>query len=400
MNKNYKRVQRTGILLASLFALTACGSGDGETADSQTLRFTNFDPEHMAGPQTKAMGESLQEDTDGRISFDYYWNGSLLPGPEVPSGIAGGTADIGLMLTAYTPEDFPIGDWSESLMSLPAMDHPAGILQSAATHADVVLSNEDILQEFSDQGLKVLAPVVPYSNFDLLCVDPVTDLESAEGKRVRVAGEVWADEAAALGMQPVNLEPGEIYEGLQRGVIDCVVHHPPGYIGNSTWEVAKHYTTVPFSGAMAYLVMSEDVWEGLSAEDQQAFVDASAVYFSEFEQKSLQDYAEFAEDGENEHDISWHEPDDALIDELQTHQEEARAGLSSDAPEALSDPDAYIEAYEDGMSDWSVKLETTNLNLEDFNDEATAYLEAPNMEISEYEDLILEGVFNEHATSE
>src|SRR5699024_11472545 len=143
----------------------------------------------MAGPQTKAMGESLQEDTDGRISFDYYWNGSLLPGPEVPSGIAGGAADIGLMVTAYTPEEFPIGDWSESLMSLPAMDHPAGILQSAATHADVVLSNEDILQEFSDQGLKVLAPVVSYSNFVLLCVDHVSVIDSTEGMRVCVDGD-------------------------------------------------------------------------------------------------------------------------------------------------------------------------------------------------------------------
>src|SRR5699024_7778198 len=150
--------------------------------------------------------------------------------------------------------------------------------------AMAVLSNDEVLEEFSSQGLKVLAPVVPYANYDLLCVEPVTDAASAEGKRVRVAGDVWAQEVAAIGMQPVNLAPREIYEGLQQGVIDCDLNYSPGYIGNSTWGVDKHYTPMPFSGAMSYLVMSEDIWDDLSAEDQEILTVAVAVYFSEYAQ--------------------------------------------------------------------------------------------------------------------
>ncbi len=391
-------VSATALLLTSCSTGTAPAPGAEAPAGAQrTLRFTNFEPEHIAGTQTRAMGEALAKYSDGRIAMEYFWAGSLLPGPEVPSGVSSGLADLGLMLAAYNPDTFKIGNWAGALMSLPVLEHPNGVLQAGAAHASVVLSNEAAQAEFAAQGLKVLAPVVPYAHFDLLCVDPVTDLASARGKRVRVAGEVWAQEAAAVGMQPVNLPPGEIYEGLQRGVIDCVMQHPPGYIGNGAWEVAKHYTPLPFSGAYAYLVMSQSTWDSLDLADQKAVWKASTDYFIEYEKKSLSDYSEWGSTSGSAQQVVWHEASGELIEAVRTHQAKARTEMVAKAPESLKDPAAYIADYESAMAKWEQTVAQSLGTSSAPGELVQAYTQGKDADLTGYVSAVRETIFEAHA---
>lgn len=368
------------------------GSGDAE-AGAKTLRFTNFEPENIAGNQTLAFGETAEESSGGELTFEYFWAGSLLPGPEVPTGVSSGVADIGLMLAAYNPDVFQIGNWAGALMSLPVAEHPTGVLQSAAAHAQVVLSNEDAQKEFADQGLKVLAPVVPYAHFDLLCLEPVTDLASAEGKRVRVAGEVWAQEAAALGMQPVNLAPGEVYEALQRGVIDCVMHHPPGYIGNGTWEIASHYTPLSFSGAYAYLVMSAATWDSLTPEQQNAIWDGTEAYFEEYEKKALADYATWGTTATEDHGVEFHVPADDIVEALQAHQATVRGNVVDDAPAGVTDPAGYVAEYEGAMDQWLDTSSSVVPGEIDMSEPKTAFVNGGDADLTGWMDEVRTTVF-------
>jgi TRAP-type C4-dicarboxylate transport system substrate-binding protein len=120
-------------------------------------------------------------------------------------------------------------------------------------------------------------PSHPPCPYELLCSAPITGLGDLKDKRIRAAGD-WGQLALALGATPVNMSVSEVYEGLQRGVLDCTASSAAWLSSYSLLDVTGHVYAISNGAAFdgPDLNLSVDMWNRLT-EDQQAIVKEAAA---------------------------------------------------------------------------------------------------------------------------
>ena len=310
-------------LLAGVSGLTHAASASEtsiETMKPVTFTVTEQGPEKgVTGDAAKAFAKEVETRTNGKIKFDLYFSSSLMPGNEVLKGLGSGLADIGKLQTAYFPKELPVATFLNDLGSMPDNSFPLGILQGGAAQLEIFNSPE-LVGELASYNVKILATTYAYINYDLLCTKPVVTPEEASGIRARVGGKVFSSEAKALGMTSVPLATGEMYDGLQKGVVDCAVLHPAGNIDYGLIEVAKDFTPIQMSGYLGALwAINLDAWNNLPPDAQQIMREAGITYWRVYTEGSIHKYAELATDGVDKHGIKFHDPRqlDAVLDKFQ-----------------------------------------------------------------------------------
>lgn len=362
---NRNRVARRAALALTMIgalAATGCSGGHRITGDSVetmepiTLRYGDYTTVSSAGP-FRAFAEQVEEDTGGKITFDEYWGGSLVKGADMAQGVRGGIVDMGMFTPSYYPSEFPMTDWTSQMASVVEPEYPLGMMQAFAGGSEFALTDPLIEEQFSDQDIKLLFTWTPSTNYHLVCKDPVNSLEEARGKRVRSGGAFNYGEIEALGMVPVTLPTGEIYEGLQRGVIDCSLANGKIMIALGLWEVAKHYVDIPFSSYTQYVIMNKDVWDELPEDARQIIDDARQTWFDGYlREEGIVLHQRLLAEGADK-SVSFHDVDPELKATLETYQEEALRTLPERAPDDLEDPEGTVERYRQIMADWKTRLE-------------------------------------------
>ncbi|GAA1700136.1 MULTISPECIES: C4-dicarboxylate TRAP transporter substrate-binding protein [Dietzia] len=362
---NRNRVARRAALALTMIgalAATGCSGGHRITGDSVetmepiTLRYGDYTTVSSAGP-FRAFAEQVEEETGGKITFDEYWGGSLVKGADMAQGVRGGIVDMGMFTPSYYPSEFPMTDWTSQMASVVEPEYPLGMMQAFAGGSEFALTDPLIEEQFSDQDIKLLFTWTPSTNYHLVCKDPVNSLEEARGKRVRSGGAFNYGEIEALGMVPVTLPTGEIYEGLQRGVIDCSLANGKIMIALGLWEVAKHYVDIPFSSYTQYVIMNKDVWDELPEDARQIIDDARQTWFDGYlREEGIVLHQRLLAEGADK-SVSFYDVDPELKATLETYQEEALRTLPERAPDDLEDPEGTVERYRQIMADWKTRLE-------------------------------------------
>lgn len=359
-----RSVRRVALVLTTLGALvaTGCSGGHRITGDSIeamepiTLRYGDYTTVSSAGP-FREFAKQVEEGTNGKITFDEYWGGSLVKGADMAQGVRGGIVDMGMFTPSYYPSEFPMTDWTSQMVSMVEPEYPLGVMQGFAAGTEFALTDPLIDKQFSDQDIKLLFTWTPATNYHLVCKDPVTTLEQARGKRVRSAGAFSNGELEALGMVPVSLPTGEIYEGLQRGVIDCSVASGKIMIALGLWEVAKNYTTIPLSSYTQYVIMNEDVWDDLPEDARQVIHDALATWQEGYlRSEGIVLHQRLLAEG-SEKGVSFRDAGPTLVDRLTAYQAESLRTLPDRAPKGLDDPEEAIDRYRQIMERWKTRLE-------------------------------------------
>jgi len=111
---------------------------------------------------------------------------------------------------------------------------------------------------------------------------PVRKPEDMEGMKIRVQqSPIYLDSFKLLGVNPVPMAFGEVYQALQQGVIDGQ--------DNAAWvsammkftEVNKYVTELGHSFQIALVVMNLDLWNRLSPKQRQIIREGAKVGFEE-----------------------------------------------------------------------------------------------------------------------
>lgn len=157
--------------------------------------------------------EELEARTDGRVQVETFWAESLIPGVEIATALGDGRADFGNVTYAYTPDAFPI----KTIVEIPFLsDNMSAYL--AANNA-MYQQNEDFRSEWESKGIRVLS-FVPVPPAVTGCPEPCTDIEWFAGKSVRTSGSTTLI-FDAIGADPQAFPVPEVYEAMQRGLIDA-----------------------------------------------------------------------------------------------------------------------------------------------------------------------------------
>lgn len=345
------------VLAVSAFALIASCSNGGEGTSTTAQYAHPNDPTTWLANADKEWIEDVKETTSGNLEVNIHWSGALADAPNAADAMGSGTSQIGILYPIYTPSKFPTWTWL-SEYSFQSDPRPViGDMQAFAAALEVSLNSELIKDEYHSQGIEPLLPLFEMNaGYHLVCTEPVTSLDLAKGKTVRTPGGPWERETKALGMAPTQMPVGEMYEALQRGVLDCSVNPLRDLIAFDLIEVATDITMddeAVFTGFNAALGANLDWWNGLDSDVQDGVWETLREYSARFVAAGLESDFELRQKVED-HGVTIHEMEPDMREALQASQKERLANSAANAP-GDSDEQQYEELladYTDAMERW------------------------------------------------
>jgi TRAP-type transport system periplasmic protein len=217
----------------------------------------------------------LEARTGGAITTEISYAGSLLSDTEIIPGVRDGAAETGLIVPAYVPGDMPLTQF----VYVSSLGHN----QAARSRAiqDVYNNSAAVRAEFENLNIKVLG-VIGNNTQVAITTRPVATVADLANLRMRVPGNPavgWR----LLGAEPVFLGVGEVYESLQRGVIDGVTFPFDVHMTVGVQEVAKYaFPDIGESGS-AMLGMNLDVYNALPQVVKDIMDDLNAEWYDRME---------------------------------------------------------------------------------------------------------------------
>ena len=213
--------------------------------------------------------DRVTELTGGQVEFEPFYAGSLLPAPEIMPGVADGRADLGHTTVAFHPAEFPLGQ----VVSLPFTAYD-GEAQLRAFN-ELYREYEPFQAEFDAQGLKVLF----FGSIDRAlfgATEPIDSVADLEGVSIRAIGNI-SDTLAAAGANPVAVAPAEIYESVQRGLLDAWGAYPiEGAAELGLHEVGPIIRDPGFGlYSNMMVIVSQSTWDSWPAEVRDAMIQAA-----------------------------------------------------------------------------------------------------------------------------
>jgi TRAP-type transport system periplasmic protein len=210
----------------------------------------------------------VNKQTNGRISIQIFFSGSLLDDKAMVSGLPAGAADVG----------FPsFGMWFGIAPKL-SLAFALGIFDGKE-HLWRSLQGElgqEIATELEQKGnVKLLCWLFQGpSDAILFRKGPITKPGQVAGLKMRVPDAANAIAADAYKAEPTIIASPEVYQALSLGTVDGVFTTPAGAIVQKWAEVAPFITRYSlFPDSPNGIAMNLDVWKKLSASDQKLIMD-------------------------------------------------------------------------------------------------------------------------------
>ena len=205
-----------------------------------------------------------------KIQVETYFGGTLAKPPDCLDAISHGAYDAGWISPAFTPGKTP-------LMLIPnATPLVAQSLFSGVKAADELAKTfPPAGEEFDKAKVKLLFHSGVWQ-YELISNKPVASYRDIKGLRVRTFGYIskaWAK----LGGSPVAMPIPEIYNSLQKGIIDAVLTQPISmYKTLRLCEVAKNYTQVDFGCLAVPVIMNLKTWNLLPETVKKAMTNVAS----------------------------------------------------------------------------------------------------------------------------
>lgn len=199
------------------------------------------------------------------------------------SGISQGMADLGYLLTAYSPSDYPHSNLGADMSMQTALQNEVlgkeGYAYSGAMLEYIMLNCPECQNEFASNN-QVYTSVVSTPAYVMFCNEPVNTVEEINGKRLRISGASWARWAKNFGGSPVALPVTEVYEALEQGVVDCTFLSPTELTNFNLIDVVKNITTDVPGGLYAAggaATLNRDTWNRFNNEEKEGLLKAGSV---------------------------------------------------------------------------------------------------------------------------
>ena len=181
---------------------------------SVTLRVADtFPPTGFVPEQEKAWAANITKRTGGKVKFQFFWSDSLFKQADAATNLKAGVADFARVSSTYDPAKTQL--WMTLDMPFNAKDYWCGMSSSVITEQE----EPNLKKTFDELGF---LPVVGYSSghFQFLSKNPINNLGELAGKRIRSYGGARIGMYERLGIAPIFMPYAQIYEAVERGVID------------------------------------------------------------------------------------------------------------------------------------------------------------------------------------
>lgn len=254
------------------------------TAHAATYRMaTMVTEDSTAGKLLAEFAEAVTARTEGRVKFKMFHNGVLGEQAQYLQQIQTGVIDAGLVNSGTLETVVP----AFGVMNLPYA------FRTSEEYAKV-MTDPNVLKtlETSAEAQKINVLGFLSSGFrSIYTTKPVSDFAGLKGLKLRsIASPTYTEMVTLFGAVPTPLPFGELYSGLQTGVVDGAEGGLAGLWVAKFGEVAKYALVTNHTRLTDFIVTSAEFTDKVGAQDM-------ALLQEEFQKVSLKSI-EFADKSE------------------------------------------------------------------------------------------------------
>ena len=354
-----KKVISAALVASMALSMTACGLKEPETAATEapkaeteaaaetaaegaeaadaaaaandpavTLVYAEVNPlDTIVGQTDSFFKEKVEELSGGSITIDLQASGVLGSENDVLDTMLGGGGTIDMSrISAFALTSY--GGEKSKLLSIPYTFENRDHFWNFAT-SDLA---PEFLEEPHENGAGVRGLFYGEEGFrHFFTKEPVEKLEDLAGMKLRVSNDpIMNGMVEGLGASPTVVAFGELYSALQTGVVDGAEQPIANYKSNAFPEVAPYLMLDGHTLGAVQVIITDDAWNKLSAEQQNILMEAGAAasqYNREIsEQKENEVLEELKADGVTVIDVTdktpWQEAVKSVVDENIKGQED------------------------------------------------------------------------------
>jgi TRAP-type C4-dicarboxylate transport system substrate-binding protein len=252
--------------LAAIVGVVALGGGRA-WAETIELKLSHYvPPSHTIHKFLEAWIAEVADKSGGRLTIKIYPAAQLGPVQRQFDLARTGQADLAVGLTGATPGRYPMTE----LTSLPYVWPSAGSDSAITSRRASELAPNYLAKEF--EGVRILwVGVAPTIGF-FTARRAIASLNDVSGLKVRFQGEQHAKVLRALGAVPLQVPPGEVADGMSKGVIDGALFNYEAAQSFGLGAVTRHVSEPGFMTASLALVMNAARYQALP-DDLRALID-------------------------------------------------------------------------------------------------------------------------------
>lgn len=248
------------LFLSITFMCVAFSTMGPLSAEAATIKLTYsnfFPPSHIQAKLADSWCREIEKRTDGRVKIEHYPGQTLTKAKQVYDGVVEGLSDIGFCLFGYNRGRFPLME----VVDLP-LGYPSGTVATKVANAVAKKFKPKELSDVQVMYVHAHGPGLLHTRDKA-----VRNLDDIKGLRIRSHGTT-AKVVTALGATVATMPMPELYQALQKGVVDGGLY--PVEV-NKGWRMAEvvKYCTLDLSIANTstfYVVMNKAKWDALSAD--------------------------------------------------------------------------------------------------------------------------------------
>ncbi len=280
-----------GALLVAAAPAMAQGVPYGAPKEDFIAALADMDPVEMVMQSVSSPGNAnslpteryaaaVEEWSGGKITVKIVYGSAIMQGNTAPA-IADGRITYGGVIAQYDPSNLPT---SAALVDLTFASNAlpfAGVLQSWGMMLETGNANERAWEEQRDYGVEPGFIVSGVNPSGLFCREPRSTLADLKGVQTRTGGVMHARQIEGIGAANVSLPYSEMFEGLQRGIIDCALTNLSTAVVAGIIPVAPYHTTVRdhnFALTATNVAFDQVFWEEIPLEARQLLYDLQKVY--------------------------------------------------------------------------------------------------------------------------
>ena len=183
------------------------------------------------------IADNITEMSGGQLTVEMHPSGAIVPPFELLDSVSAGTVDAIHSWEGYWLGQNPAAGFFAAM--------PLGMNEQEYMTWVLFDEGADLWQEcFDNYNVKVLPAGVYTSEVLYHSKVPIENLDDLQGTRVRGVG-FWGDIQARLGASVVAVPGAEVYQSLERGVVDAIEFGIPTDNYNLGYHEVAPYLVVP-----------------------------------------------------------------------------------------------------------------------------------------------------------
>lgn len=281
--------------------------------------------------------------TGDALTIEFFEGGALVPAGEVFGAVESGTIQAG-------------GDWPGYWAGRNSAFSPLATTASLFNAVDYVnwieqWGGADLYNEiYGKFGMVYLPYGVTNNESGFRTNEKIVSLDDLQGKRLRLSGLEQGRLLEKLGGSQVSMAGGEIYQALERGVIDGAEFSTPNVDYSGGFQQVTQYWSTPGwhqSASVFGVMINKSSWDALDEQTQERLrvaADATMLWSLSFtERRATEAYRQFEEAGTEINRL-----DDATLERIQELANETITEVACENPDSAkvyASMIGYLEDY-------------------------------------------------------